>query len=64
MGASQAPQNAGYKEKFVSVIGKGGSKTPVIVSDFPPGYKDKEARTAIRKMKHKGHKHKKKHRKH
>jgi len=62
MGASQAPQSAGYKEKF-NVI-QGGSKTPVIVSDFPPGYKDKEARTAIRKMKHKGHKHKKKHRKH
>jgi hypothetical protein len=56
----------GYKEKFNTIhppLG-GGSKTSVIVSDFPPGYKDKEARTAIRKMKHKGHKHKKKHRKH
>lgn len=56
-GLNQGPIG-GYKEKF-AVLQHGGSKTAVIVSDFPPGYKDKAARTAIRKMKHK-----KKHRKH
>ena len=53
----------GYREKMVnpnpSGISGGGKNKPLIFSDFPPGYKDKAARTAIRKMKHK-----KKHRKH
>lgn len=58
----QAPSGAvgGYRERFVDPAHQsGGSKTALIFSDFPPGYKDKAARTAIRKMKHK-----KKHRKH
>ena len=59
VGMNQGPIG-GYKEKFVNPSGTGGgSKTAFIFSDFPPGYKDKAARTAIRKMKHK-----KKHRKH
>ena len=61
--AGQSPRGGGRRENFAILV-KGGSKTPVIVFDFPPGYKDKAAHTAIRKMKHKGHKHKKKHRKH
>ena len=56
----QGPMGGGYKEKFVNPRAlMGGSNTAFIFSDFPPGYKDKAARTAIRKMKHK-----KKHRKH
>jgi len=53
----QAPgMGGGYKENYVQL---GGNKPTVIFSDFPPGYKDKEARSAIHKMKHI-----KKHRKH
>ncbi len=65
--AGQGPSRGGYRENFISpdgAHGGGGKNKPLIFSDFPPGYKDKAARTAIRKMKHKGHKHKKKHRKH
>ncbi len=59
----QAPSGmgGGYRETFTNPAGSsgGGKNKPLIFSDFPPGYKDKAARTAIRKMKHK-----KKHRKH
>ena len=50
--------HGGSKVGFTTFIGAGAS---TIVSDFPPGFRDKAARAAFRKMGHKSRKHKRKH---
>lgn len=53
----QSPMG-GYKESFITPTG--GGKKAIIFSDFPPGYRDKAARAAFRKMERKSRKHKRK----
>ena len=62
---NQGPPRGGFKENFNVVQGLVGShngwRTKIaIVSDFPPGFRDKAARAAFRKMKRKSRKHKRK----
>ncbi len=59
--SSQAPRG-GYREGFITIgaVAHGGGRGVSIVSDFPPGFRDKAARAAVRKMGRKSRKHKRK----